>query len=187
MRARYDSSQAQAPVPLTSEEVEDLLASDLRPVADAAFVRHLLGRVAATSRVQHDRLRGLQRDVERLHAQARTAADPVAGALELMSRMTLEQQSIVYDMRGRALVDAVRAAQEESEASRVLARSEVARARFALQRALADQSLPVAAREHLESALSQLNVPAEVETSPEQNPLRDLFENQADSPSPTTA
>lgn len=156
MTPRYDARISQGQVALTAEELDLLLASDLRQMSDPTHVRHLLGRVRAAYAGQLEQLRTLQRDVERLHASSRTHKDPVATALEALARMTLEQQSIVYDVREQALLDAVRVARDEAQAALTAARSESSRARFALERAMSDPSLPAAARERLAEVLPLL-------------------------------
>lgn len=153
-RSVYDDSPTRALVPMTSEEIDDLLLTDgsyfLR---DPRRVRHLLTRMRAAFAYHVQQMRNLQRDIEQMHATARKRATPMSAALDALRQLSLDEQRQVFDVRAQVLIDAVHAAQSDAERARTAATSEANRARFALATVLQDEAVSAEVRDKVRTAL----------------------------------
>lgn len=150
----YDDSPSLLHVPLTPEEVHDLLLTDGSFLArDSRRIRHLLTRMRAAFDYEVQQRRNLQRDIEHMHAAARSRATPVSAALAALRQLSIDEQREVFDMRAQALLDAVESARGDAERARTAATSEANRARFALSRVLGDGDIPAEVKTRLLAAL----------------------------------
>jgi len=152
----YDASPQTARVPLTAEDVEALLLTDAAELTDRHKVRHVLTRMRATFAAHADRLRALQREVERRAEADRRRADPVKVALDALAELGPDDLRLVMDRRGQALVDAVVRANAEALEARAAAASETNRARLVLAWAAERPGLTDEVRAALAAAVEQL-------------------------------
>jgi hypothetical protein len=157
MPVLYDDNPALSSVPLASEEVETLLLTDGSIFArNPARVRHLLSRMRATFAFELQERRALQRDIEGMHADARTRGTPVAAALDALRALSIEEQRRVFDLRAQVLLEEVTAARSSAQRAKVAAANETNRARFALASVLEDAALGDDVRDRLRAAAALL-------------------------------
>lgn len=155
----YNASPETAQVPLDSAEIEALLLTDgAEFVRDRAKLRHFLSRVRATNSAHLRAIRARQREIEEILEELGAQSDPVEAATVALSKCSAEQQALVYDRAGQALVWQARDAQERTQQAFLAAASDTNRARAALGQALEAEGLPDATRAGLQACLESLPV-----------------------------
>ena len=155
----YDDSPSRIDETVAPEEIEALLASDLRSFGrDTSKVEHLLTRLGVTFARYRQQIQGLHREVQSANlSRAQAGAASTLSPLDAVRYLTPEQLAGVVDAFSRAQIESASRDRHEASAAKATVVRLLNELKLVVSGLSEDPNMPTIARTKLENVLRDLS------------------------------